>query len=349
MCLAAIDVTGLLTAENGIGLGWIFAFPHRSELNRWSMRTRRLGLVHGEKGTHERMELFAFSLFPILHESRSINALGGMFAGKKSLCMKFWRNWKCTLISRSKRITLKASILRSLLESHERTFLLAANLKSSRETVWSGKQRMKLMVRKAFTLVELLVVIAIIGILVALFLPAVQAAREAGRRAQCANHLKQIALGLHNYEGTFKTLPYGNNYGTGSVRTAAQDWSTLVLPFIEQTALYDSFKFKLALDDPQNRAAMTTRVAGYVCPSDGASTEGVLGTRCSCCGLGNPQRMMALWYPGSWGECIEIAVCFAAMERQGRTTFVARERTTATTIQVLVCSPDISKGFDSPR
>ena len=155
--------------------------------------------------------------------------------------------------------------------------------------------------QRGFTLVELLVVIAIIGILVSLLLPAVQSAREAGRRAQCSNNLKQIGLGLHNYEGTFKTLPYGNNYGAGSTPRAAPSWSALVLPQIEQTGLYESFKFNLAMDDAQNRVPVTTRVVAYTCPSDGAATEGVLGTRCSCCSLGNPQRSMALWYPGSLG------------------------------------------------
>src|SRR5690349_21008854 len=103
----------------------------------------------------------------------------------------------------------------------------------------------------AFTLVELLVVIAIIGVLVALLLPAVQAAREAARRMQCSNHLKQIGLGLQNYHDVFQSLPYGararfvninNNSPTGA-NGATQNWGPSwyvgILPFCEQKPLSD--------------------------------------------------------------------------------------------------------------
>ena len=89
--------------------------------------------------------------------------------------------------------------------------------------------------RKAFTLVELLVVIAIIGILVSLLLPAVQTAREAGRRTQCTNNLRQIGLAMHNYHDTHKTLPYGSDYP----HTMRGTWCKLVLPQLEQQTLYD--------------------------------------------------------------------------------------------------------------
>ena len=82
-----------------------------------------------------------------------------------------------------------------------------------------------------FTLVELLVVISIIGILVALLLPAVQAAREAARRMQCGNNLKQIGLALHNYHTAVRTFPYGADFaGTYTGAT----WAASILPYLEQ-------------------------------------------------------------------------------------------------------------------
>lgn len=102
--------------------------------------------------------------------------------------------------------------------------------------------------RSGFTLVELLVVIAIIGILIALLLPAVQAAREAARRSQCSNNLKQVVLGLHNYHDTHRVFPPGfidsdPTYTAGSQGVMQNvnglAWSTFILPFIEQAPLYD--------------------------------------------------------------------------------------------------------------
>src|SRR6056297_1076372 len=91
--------------------------------------------------------------------------------------------------------------------------------------------------RRGFTLVELLVVIAIIGILVALLLPAVQAAREAARRMQCGNNLKQMALAMHNYHDTHKAFPF--SYMIDPSNLNVQSWGTRLLPFIEQSAIYD--------------------------------------------------------------------------------------------------------------
>jgi prepilin-type N-terminal cleavage/methylation domain-containing protein/prepilin-type processing-associated H-X9-DG protein len=106
--------------------------------------------------------------------------------------------------------------------------------------------------RLGFTLVELLVVIAIIGVLIALLLPAVQAAREAARRTQCANNLKQYGLGIHNYHDTFKLLPPGGSNDTdantpGGWRGAPPGigWQVRILPFTEQTALYEKLNMRL--------------------------------------------------------------------------------------------------------
>ncbi len=92
---------------------------------------------------------------------------------------------------------------------------------------------------RGFTLIELLVVIAIIAILIALLLPAVQQAREAARRTQCKNNLKQIGLALHNYESTYMRLPPGNFGGMGSCNDDGLAWSFAILPYMEQAPLYN--------------------------------------------------------------------------------------------------------------
>lgn len=119
-----------------------------------------------------------------------------------------------------------------------------------------------LSVRKsAFTLIELLVVIAIIGILIALLLPAVQAAREAARRMKCSNNLKQIALGSHNYSSTYKVFPIG-------IQGVGNEWSyglfRSLLPYLEEGALFN----RAALEGiPTESPVLHTPVASYICPS----------------------------------------------------------------------------------
>ncbi len=122
--------------------------------------------------------------------------------------------------------------------------------------------------RRGFTLVELLVVIAIIGILVALLLPAIQAAREAARRTQCQNNLKQIGLALQNYLDTHKTFPIGSAYNYAS------SWLLALLPYVEQRALYDQFLFVenrggMTRDAPAaNKTLLADQVIPtYLCPS----------------------------------------------------------------------------------
>ena len=153
--------------------------------------------------------------------------------------------------------------------------------------------------KQGFTLVELLVVIAIIGILVALLLPAVQAAREAARRMQCSNNLKQIALSLHNYESTYKAYPAaGRGYGQcpgmplgGEIKNS--NGLVSLLPFLELQTIYDRFNHSEAFSNSRIRS--TGRVIGdatingnaalsetilpvFICPSDNN------GPRDRCCG-----------------------------------------------------------------
>ncbi len=120
-----------------------------------------------------------------------------------------------------------------------------------------------------FTLIELLVVIGIIGVLVALLLPAVQAAREAARRMQCGNNLKQIGLALHNYESAFQVWPaQASSPSPGrDFRARRGSWFTAVLPFIEQEGLFQSFDSKFHWHDSVNEVAVKTEVPALRCPS----------------------------------------------------------------------------------
>jgi prepilin-type N-terminal cleavage/methylation domain-containing protein/prepilin-type processing-associated H-X9-DG protein len=141
--------------------------------------------------------------------------------------------------------------------------------------------------RRAFTLIELLVVIAIIGVLIALLLPAVQAAREAARRAQCTNNLKQIGLALHNYEGANGSFPLGGvNLGTGSAGwsgdTNVLNWRALILPYMEGTTVANAINFSVSLRGNANKydgaAAYTIWVTvnnTWLCPSDPGNRNGL--------------------------------------------------------------------------
>lgn len=127
-------------------------------------------------------------------------------------------------------------------------------------------------IKQGFTLVELLVVISIIGVLVALLLPAVQAAREAARRLQCVNNLKQMGIGFHNYHSVHNRFPFGGagNVSATSAAIRAQwrpSWGTALLPYIEQQAIYEEIDLRRPYIDEVNHAAGARLISIYLCPS----------------------------------------------------------------------------------
>lgn len=118
--------------------------------------------------------------------------------------------------------------------------------------------------KRGFTLIELLVVIAIIAVLIALLLPAVQQAREAARRSQCKNNLKQIGLAMHNYHDTFGTLPPGDLSGGLYNRSSA---FVAILPYIDQAPLYNLYNFNLPSTDAANAPVVSQHIQTYLCPT----------------------------------------------------------------------------------
>ncbi len=136
--------------------------------------------------------------------------------------------------------------------------------------------------KRGFTLIELLVVIAIIAILIALLLPAVQQAREAARRSQCKNNMKQMGLAIHNYESTYNTVPTSGEYtryDLGTAKTsggtrvfAPHSFFTAILPYIDQAPVYNMMNLNVpynATSAPANITAAKTSIQAFLCPSNG--------------------------------------------------------------------------------
>lgn len=158
--------------------------------------------------------------------------------------------------------------------------------------------------RVGFTLIELLVVIAIIAILIALLLPAVQQAREAARRTQCKNNLKQIGLALHNYESAMTCWPLGSNSDWDRV----PNWRFQIFPYLEQANLYAQIDLNLTLNgnvtNVNTTALRNNKIAAYICPSStlDPNADNSVGTT-----YNNSQRTQIPMYVGISGATPDVA------------------------------------------
>jgi len=158
--------------------------------------------------------------------------------------------------------------------------------------------------RAAFTLVELLVVVAIIGILIALLLPAIQAAREAARRSSCSNNLRQFGLGLHNYMDRYKRLPPGTNWNS----RPHEMWQIAILPFMDNTALYDAIDHRI-YRDPNNPVpgTLVPPVWEQIHPTSGRFFRQTALRHMKCPSDSNEPIESDTWaitsYAGSGGNC----------------------------------------------
>lgn len=165
--------------------------------------------------------------------------------------------------------------------------------------------------RRGFTLIELLVVIAIIGVLVALLLPAVQQAREAARRTQCKNNLKQLGLAMHNYHDSHKCFPFGQLDSPMGFSAISQ-----MLPYFDQGTVYNLINFSVPYNDTANTAALNTQIPMLRCPTDPMS---------NLAGRGGPTNYMANKGNGIlWTEPVGANVGFP--EQNGVLYFRSRVR-----------------------
>lgn len=161
--------------------------------------------------------------------------------------------------------------LNELLLSDGLAYTIAGSFGCFSSLNWRFLVKTSRVLKRGFTLIELLVVIAIIAILIALLLPAVQQAREAARRTQCKNNMRQIGLAFHNYHDTHTRFPQPAmlrlTISGGLNIRAGSSWCTMLLPFIEQANVYSLYNASLSPFDPLNASAVATVIPGFMCPS----------------------------------------------------------------------------------
>lgn len=188
------------------------------------------------------------------------------------------------------------------------------------------------MPRTGFTLVELLVVIAIIAMLVTLLLPAVQAARSAARRTQCKNNLRQVGLGILNFESAHSAQPkYHDTSDPYDWSKAGPTWTMAILPFVEEQGTYDLFDFTQTLRSPSNSIATQQLVNIYVCPSAEGASNPIFADRADA-GGNNPNPALGLFYPVSMGPTEPDACDFCPAGTSGsRENYCCQGRNYGTT------------------
>ena len=172
------------------------------------------------------------------------------------------------------------------------TRIIMSTTATSQETATLVIENMK---RRGFTLVELLVVIAIIAMLVSLLLPAVQSARSAARRSGCKNNLRQLGIAMHNYEASFSSFPPGYEYEHApSGNAKGYSWGFHLLPFLEQSNVYDRFDVKRPIHDTANVLPREQHLQVFLCPSDSVSQNGFVP-------MGSSERYAMASYVGNFG------------------------------------------------